>query len=159
EVNHIASFLESQFLLDPADARRLDALKLVFLRQPPSIAGIGKQLKAVLTAEQLESVGEFLVGVAVRSGHVDKKEVAALRAAYRAMGIGVTQLERQLVECRRLAKEPVEVRPTTGSPDDGEAIPPRPAFRLDPALLEKLMRETRQVASLLEAAMREEEPD
>jgi uncharacterized tellurite resistance protein B-like protein len=165
EVGRIAAFLESQFQLDPPDVRRLEALKRVFLRQHPSIGGIGKRLKAILGPEQLESVGEFLVGVAASNDRIDKKAIAALRSASKALGIDARRLERSLEESRRLEKEPVEVRPTTESPDAGEAIPPRPssgsrpAFRLDPALLEKLMHETRQVASMLDEAMQSAGPD
>ena len=162
EVDHIASFLESQFLLDPPDVRRLEALKQVFLRQHPSIGGIGKRLKAALTAEQLESVGEFLVAVAAANGAIDKKEIAALRSAYRALGLEAKALERSLDDYHRRAKKPVEVQSTTESTDAGEAIPPRQTtglrtvFKLDAALLERLMHETRQVATLLYEAMQEE---
>ena len=37
EINQVARLLESQFLLDPPDARRLDALKRVFMVRPPSL--------------------------------------------------------------------------------------------------------------------------
>ncbi|WZO96061.1 tellurite resistance TerB C-terminal domain-containing protein [Isosphaeraceae bacterium EP7] len=165
EVDHIASFLESQFLLDPPDVRRLEALKRVFLGRHPSIGGIGKRLKATLDAGQLESVGEFLVGVAASNGAIDKKEVAALRSAYRALGIAAGVLDRTLEEYSRSLKEPVEVVPATGPSAGGEAIPPRPStaakagFMLDPSVLERLMRETEQVAKLLAEAIPGDEPD
>ena len=43
EVDQVARFLESQFLLDPPDARRLEALKRVFTARPPTLAGLGKR--------------------------------------------------------------------------------------------------------------------
>ena len=165
EVDHIATFLESQFLLDPPDVRRLEGLKQVFLRQHPSISGIGKRLKAALTTAQLESVGEFLVGVANSNGTVDKKEISSLRSAYRALGIDSKALDRLLDDCRRRAKEPIEVQSATASADDGEAMPSRPAaaaqtiFKIDAALFVRLMHETRQVASLLDDAMQEDESE
>jgi uncharacterized tellurite resistance protein B-like protein len=165
EVNHIAAFLESQFLLDPPDARRLEALKRVFLRQHPTLAGIGKRLQAVLNAHQLETVGQFLVGVASANGTIEKNEVTALRKAYKALGIELKSLDRALVEYNRRSKELVEVLPPADSQTTGEAIPvressvPQPAFHLDVAVLERLMRETRQVSILIGEAMTDEESD
>jgi len=162
EVDHIASFLESQFLLDPPDVRRLEALKQVFLGQHPSLSGIGKRLKVTLSSEQLESVGQFLVGVAAANGSIEKKEVSALRSAYRALGIEAKTLDRLLEDYRRTGTEPVEVQSVTVSAATGEAIPPRPengtraVFKLDAVLLERLMSETRQVATLLDEAMQED---
>jgi hypothetical protein len=161
EIDQIARFLEAKFLLDPPDVRRLEALKRVFLKQAPSIGGIGKRLKAILSAEQLESAGEFLIGVAAAGGTIGKKEVTALRAAYRALEIDAGRLENLLAEYRRLEKEPVVVQREVVSGDDGEALPRRPSMgkgprftlRLDAALVERLMQETRQVAVLLDEAM------
>jgi hypothetical protein len=159
EVDEIAHFLETKFLLDAPEERRLEALKRVFLKQAPTIGGIGKRLKAILSAEQLESAGEFLVGVAAASGTVGGKEVTALRATYRALGIDIGRLESLLEEYRRVEKEPVEVQRETRSADKGEALPRRAAagsrftLRLDAAIVERLMQETRQVAVLLDEAM------
>ncbi len=123
EVDHIASFLESQFLLDPRDARRLEALKSLLMVQPPSITGTGKRLKAILNEFELESIGQFLFGVAAASGSVEKSEIAALRSAYRALGIDPKSLDGLLVEHVRALKEPVEVRVTEAPIRDGESIP------------------------------------
>ena len=79
EVDQVARFLESQFLLDPPDARRLEALKRVFMARPPTLAGLGKRLQTALTREQREAVGRFLTGIAAANGIIDRKEVTALR--------------------------------------------------------------------------------
>ncbi len=68
EVDQIARFLESQFLLDPPDARRLEALKRVFVARPPTLTGLGKRLQIILTKDQRESVGRFLTGIAAANG-------------------------------------------------------------------------------------------
>jgi hypothetical protein len=165
EVDHIASFLESQFLLDPQDVRRLEALKLVFLIQHPSISGIGKRLNVTLSSAQLESIGEFLVGVAASNGSIDKKEVSALRSAYRALGIEPKILDRLLEDYRRRATEPVEVQSGTSSVETGETIPhrkkmgPQAVIWLDPGLLERRKLETHQVKELLGDIMPEEDSD
>ena len=125
EVNHIASFLESQFLLDPADARRLESLKRVFLKQHPSIAGTGKRLQKIANTQQVESIGQFLFGVAAVNGSIEKAEITALRSAYRALGIDPKSLDRQLAEFARLQKEPIEVVARQEHESTGEAIPAR----------------------------------
>ena len=81
EIDQVARFLESQFLLDPPDARRLEALKRVFMARPPSLSGLGKRLQSAMTREQREAVGRFLTGIAAANGIIDRKEVTALRAA------------------------------------------------------------------------------
>ena len=161
EIDQIARFLETELRLDAPDSRRIEALKQVFLRRRPSIAGIGKRLKAILSGEQLVAVGEFLIGITTSKGTAAKKEITALRSTHRALGLDAQRLDGRLEEYRRRAKEPVEMQPATESPDAGEAIPARPqtVFRLDPALIERLMHETRQVASLLDEAMQEESAD
>ena len=125
EVDQVARFLESQFLLDPPDARRLEALKRVFTARPPTLAGLGKRLQTALSREQREAVGRFLTGIAAANGIIDRKEVTALRTAYRALDIGVDQLNSLLDEFRRSSQEPIEVERGEPSAESGEAIPAR----------------------------------
>jgi uncharacterized tellurite resistance protein B-like protein len=163
EVDQIARFLESQFLLDPPDARRLEALKRVLVASPPSITGIGKRLQATLTNKQRVAVGQFLVGIAAANGNIDRKEVSALRTAYRALDIDVDQLNKWLESSRLESQEPIEVQRGDETPARGEAIPPRThkptstGFKLDPKLLSNLMEETQKVAIMLGQAMLEHE--
>ena len=163
EVDHITRFLESQFLLDPPDARRLEALKQVLMSRTPSLTGVGKRLQAVLTVEQREAIGLFLVGVAAANGTIDRKEITALRSAYKALGVDVGILNQLLDEFRRAMREPVEVYRPTSPPQPGEAIPPRPdggaAVTLDENLLRRILGETHEVARMLGEAMREIDPD
>jgi len=162
EVDQVAHFLESQFLLDPPDARRLKALKRVFMARPPSLAGLGKRLQTALTRDQREAVGRFLTGIAAANGIIDRKEVTALRSAYRALDIGVDQLNKLLEEFRRASQEPVEIQSGEQFSEHGETIPARlqaktdSGFTLDQRLLERLMAETREVAVMLGEAMRDE---
>ena len=186
EVDHITRFLESQFLLEPADARRLEARKRVLLSCPPSIAGIGNHLRAVLTADQREGVGRFLVGVAAANGSIEKKEVTALRSAYKALDIAPDRLNDLLDEIRRgteatggtqrqnlagrantelhrAALEPVEVYRPDAPALPGEAIAPRPtpeqSFTLNEDMLKKILADTERVVALIGKAMGEAEPE
>ena len=186
EVDHIARFLESQFLLDPADARRLEARKHVLLSRPPAIAGIGGHLQAVLTEDQREGVGRFLVGVAAANGTIDKKEVTALRNAYKALGIDLGRLNQLLddirlpvvtpgeiqpsnlgnsnaTEDRRAELEPVVVYQPANEPLRGEVIPPRPetdvSFTLNDDLLRKILADTQRVVEEIGRALGETEAE
>ena len=101
----------------------------------PSLAGVGKRLKAALTVEQRELVGRFLVGIAAANGTIDRKEITALRARVQGAGRRRRAAEPAPRGVPPATKEPVEVhRPTTPA-RPGEAIPPRPngdgAIRLD----------------------------
>jgi len=162
EVDQVARFLESQFLLVPPDARRLEALKRVFMARPPSLAGLGKRLQTALTREQREAVGRLLTGIAAANGIIDRKEVTALRNAYRALDIGVDQLNTLLEESRRASQEPVEVQGADETSEQGEVIPPKPkeqergGFTLDRSLFRRIMAETEDVSVMLGKAMRNE---
>jgi hypothetical protein len=161
-VDQVARFLESQFLLDPPDSRRLEALKRVFMARPPTLAGLGKRLQTALSREQRETVGQFLTGIAAANGIIDRKEVTALRTAYRALDIGVDQLNNLLEEFRRTSQEPIEVERGETHAESGETIPARAqasrrdGFTLDESVLRRLMAETEKVAAMLGEAMREE---
>ena len=132
EVDHITRFLESQFLLDPPDARRLEALKRVLMERTPSLTGVGKRLQAVLTAGQREAVGRFLVGIAAANGTIDRKEVTALRGAYKAVGVDVELLNRLLDEFHRA---------TAGAGRGPSADGPGPSRGDDPAPDERRRRD------------------
>ncbi len=164
EVDQVARFLESQFLLDPPDARRLEALKRVFKARPPNLAGLGKRLHTALSREQREAVGRFLTGIAAANGIIDRKEYSALRSAYRALDLGVNQLNILLAEFHRSSQDPIEVERGEQFTERGETIPARAQvsrsdrIALDEGLLKRLMADTEQVAKMLGEAMREGNP-
>ena len=136
----------------------------VFQGRSPTVTGTGKRLKAALSAEQIESVGTFLVGVAASNGAIEEAEIAALRSATRALGIEPLRLDRLIAEQRRLASDPVEVSRQRGHPGGG-TNPPRAArgaraeIRLDPALLERLMDQTRRRRACSTKRCRSEQPE
>jgi uncharacterized tellurite resistance protein B-like protein len=158
EVTHIARCLESRFLLNPADARRLEALQQVFLKKTPSISRLGKRLHDALSVQEREAIGEFLVSVASATGNIHPSEVAALRSAYKALGIEVARLTQLLDDYRRASKEPVEVQPGTRRASPGEAIPepfeePSKPVILNEEILRRKFAETREVEGILAKAM------
>jgi uncharacterized tellurite resistance protein B-like protein len=149
EVNQIATFVESQFLLDRANSRRLEAFKRVCVARPPTLSGLGKVLQTQLTHEQRQAVGKFLTEIAAANGIIDRKELTALRSAYRALDIGVDELNSFVAEFRRRTLDPVEIQKGEERLDSGETIPARPepgaGIVFDARRLERIMRETQEV--------------
>jgi uncharacterized tellurite resistance protein B-like protein len=159
EVDQVARFIESQFLLAPPEVRRLEALKRVFVTRPPTLGGLGKRLQSALTHDQRESVGRFLAGIALANGIIDHKEISALKNAYRALDIGVDQLNMLIEESRRASDDPVDVARGDDCDSTGEIIPPRPQSRpsagivLDDRRLSAILAETQIVIETLGKAM------
>jgi hypothetical protein len=108
-------------------------------------------------------VGRFLVGIAAANGTIDRKEVTALRGAYKALGVDLGLLNQLLDEFHRVAREPAEVYRPTAPARPGEAIPPRKgaedSIHLDEDLLRRILGETHEVAHMLGIAMREVDPE
>ncbi len=159
EVDRIAGFLESQFRLDREDARRLQGLKSVLRKRPPPISGLGRHLQKVLNREQRESLGSFLAGIAAANGIVARKQLTALRTAYKALDIDLEHLNRSLEAIRLASLEPVEIQTGDATTEGKELIPPRrqitkrAGFHLDETRLCQIMRDTQEVGDLLRAAM------
>ncbi|MFA5206713.1 MAG: TerB N-terminal domain-containing protein, partial [Lentisphaeria bacterium] len=154
EVDQVISFLKGQFLLVPNDARRIDAYKEILVQQPPPLANLVKRLQTVLTAEHLEVVCQFLVGIAAANGSIDKQERATLRRFYTALGLPISKLDELIARLLGPIPEAVEIQQGTSSP--GEKIPApgqAPVFSLNAAELQRILQETEQVAQLLGRAL------
>ena len=109
EVDQVARFIESQFMLGPPAVRRLEALERVFAMRRPTLAGLGKRLQATLTQQEREAIGRCLTGIVTAGGITDRKEVSALKSAYRALDIGAVELNLLLQDSRRGSVDPVEL--------------------------------------------------
>lgn len=154
EVDQIISFLKGQFLLVPNDARRIDAYKEILVKQPPALSNLAKRLQSVLTADHLEVVCQFLVGVAAANGSIDKRERSTLRRFYTALGLPTSKLDDIIAKLLGPMPEAVEVQ--RGVPVPGEKIPARqeqPVFTLNAAALHTILQETEQVAQMLGDAL------
>ena len=154
EVDQIISFLKGQFLLVPNDTRRIDAYKEILIKQPPALSNLAKRLQSVLTADKLEVVCQFLVGIAEANGYLDKRERAILRRFYTALGLPISKLDDIIAKLFGPVPEAVEVQ--RGAAVPGEKIPVRPAqpvFALNAAALQTILQQTEQVAQMLGAAL------
>ena len=154
EVDQIISFLKGQFLLVPNDVRRIDAYKEILVKQPPVLTNLAKRLQSALTADHLETVCQFLVGIAVSNGSVDKRERTTLRRFYTVLGLPTSKLDEVISRLLGPVPEAVEVQHGIAVP--GEKIPGRPAqpvFTLNAAALQTILQETEQVAQMLGDAL------
>ena len=154
EVDQIIGFLKGQFLLTPNDARRIDAYKEILVKQPPAMTSLTKRLQSALTADHLETVCQFLVGIAAANGTVDKGERTTLRRFYTALGLPTSKLDDVITKLLGPVPEAVEVQRGIAIP--GEKIPgrpPQPVFTLNAAALQTILQETEQVAQLLGDAL------
>ncbi len=146
EIDGLATFIENHFTLALDDAKRIEALKILLDKSPPaSLAGLGKEIQTHLTAAHREQVGQILVGVAAADGSVGKREVSALRTAYRSLGLDSGVLDALLT--RLQAPVMPAATPSQISVEAGVAI--------DPARLAKVLGETRDVARILGEAVRD----
>lgn len=149
ELEPIALELERAFALSEDDHRRLDALMALLRARGSSVKAVGKRLLAGLTEDARKSVGRLLVAVASADGSVGEAERAALKSSYRALGLGVTELDAALDA----------LRATPAAAGDSAVAP----LVLDHAAIARIMAETKEVAQILADAMRgdvdEEEAD
>jgi uncharacterized tellurite resistance protein B-like protein len=151
EMDHIVNFLKGQFMLDPDDARSVEAYREVLTRQPPSLSGVARRIRTSLAADQLEKVGQFLVGVAAADGKLERQERNTLRKVYTALGVDLARLDELVARLQATAAAPVEVgEAVLGRP--GELIP-QPAghavLTINEDAVRDILRETEEVASLL----------
>ena len=140
-------------------------LKSVLRVRPPSVSRLGRHLQKLLNREQRESLGSFLTGIAAANGIIARKEITALRNAYKALDIDLEHLNRSLEAIRLASQDPVEIQTGDATAEGAERIPARrretkgPGFHLDENRLGQIMRDTQEVGDLLRAAMLEESLD
>ena len=87
EVVHVSLILRNQFRLSQTQARRLEAYREILVKNPPALSGIGKRIQKILSPEQREFIGHFLIGVAASNGQITKAERTTLKSVYSSMGL------------------------------------------------------------------------
>jgi uncharacterized tellurite resistance protein B-like protein len=161
EIETVERFMENQFMLSPSEKKRLEALGNILLQGPISLAGVGKRIVERLDENQRRQVGQFLIAVAAVDGVFQKSEIAALKRAYRSIGLdpqeAVHQVNRMCVETGAKVDEPVVVRRGREA-RPGEPIPAPPpvdapveraTVSLDRRAIAKILVETQAVSQLL----------
>jgi tellurite resistance protein len=147
ELGRLTSHLESQFELSTQDSCRLEHLRYLLVKSPPTDFAPAKTMQAKLTRDQRQQIGEFLVGIAAADEEISPDEVRALTTAYRQLGLARTDLDDLL--------HAVESNSQPSEPDQRSAQ----TFRLDPERISAIMAETEQVTRFLREAMRDSEAD
>lgn len=144
ELGRLSSHLETQFELSTQDTARLEHLRYLLMRRPPSEFSGARKLQKTLTADQRRMIGEFLVGIAAADDEISPEEVKALGKAYRALGLEASDLTGLLQE--------------VSIPEAGREKPKAAdeTFHLDPNRINAIMSETTRVAQFLRDALMED---
>jgi len=145
ELTLITDHLEAQFNLTPNQSKRLEQLKYLLLHSREAYTTISTLLKNRLPHAHRLLIGKFLVGIAAADQIVTRDESKALRAAYRALGLELSELDQLLV---------LHTPDDGKAPVGGEAEPQH--FRLDMEAVSNIMAETKEVASILHRVMSED---
>ncbi len=141
ELGRLSSHLEAQFDLSTQDSARLEHLRYLLTKQPPSEFSAAKTLQKTLSLKQRKLVGEFLVGIAAADEQIAPQEVKALGKAYRSLGLSAADLDELL-------------RSVTVQPDGPESQKSSPSvYSLDLNRINAIMQETLQVTQFLRDAM------
>jgi uncharacterized tellurite resistance protein B-like protein len=148
--------IDGHQILSSGERTRLHAYKEWMLTHDEGTAGLKAQLE-VMSASQVESVGEYLITIAAADGHIDREEIKMLEKLYKRLGLDPSRVVPAL---HSVSSEPVTVRPT--SPQRGYAIPisgeesntgekrdRNSPETLDLAVLERKLADTKRVSALL----------
>lgn len=152
ELGFIKHFLEGQFMLDKSEIFRLEGLKQVLIKEPPSLQGLGKKIKESLPENQTEKICQFLIGVAAADGKIDDDEIKLLKKVYKAFGLDTKKLIDFVEEARSKLDEPVIVKPSNSRKEQGEEIPERKepgGISLNAERIKEILVDTREVSKLL----------
>lgn len=160
EMRRLTQQIEAAFQLPDHERKRLEALKALLIQTGSDIGPVARKIEQSMPPLARASVGRLLVAVAAADGVIDRKELAALRKCYRALGLGPEVLDATMQELAPAAGDGmVTVQRATGRTSAGEPIP-APAevgLQLNRAAISAIMSETREVARLLADAMAVEE--
>lgn len=158
EIDHITSFIEVTFASSEDEIVRIEALKHLYISNPPSINGLGKKIRENLNKSQIEIVSEFIVSLSTTDGELHKKEEKTLKTLFKAMGVEMSELEALLQKFKERYEEPVEV--LVGTTAKGEIIQKEviePVIKLDKDIIKKTLDNTKEIANILSDIFNEDE--
>jgi len=143
EVNHLLQQVQSWTHLTPNHLRRLVAQLRLLMVVPISLASLKKKLEPIDAASK-QTLAAFMATVAQSDGVVTPEEVKMLEKVYKALG----------VEPKQVFSD-VHLVATGGAP---EAAPrsQEAGFKLDPARIAALQKDTEKVSALLSNIFQEE---
>lgn len=149
EVGHLREQVQSWTHLTPNHIRRLLAHLRLLMLQPVSLASLKKKLEP-LDAGAREAIAAFMATVAQADGAVSPVEVKMLEKVYKALGVESKKVFSNVHAAASGTKPAAAV--------DGQARKPVEAgFKLDPARIAELQRDTDRVSALLANIFKEDD--
>lgn len=147
EMSHLRRQVQAWTHLTPNHIRRLLAHLRLLMLAPASLTALKKKLEPVDSAAR-EAIAAFMATVAQSDGATSPIEVKTLEKVYKALGVESRKVFSDVHAVAAGAAPAV----ATGSAKVGGA-----GFRLDPARIAALQRDTEAVSAMLSSIFKEEE--
>lgn len=157
EEQHLEDQLETRFSLSADERMRLRAHTQWLLKNTPSFSGMKKRL-ASFNQTQRETLGKFLIDVALVDGVIDPDEVKILNRIYKLLGLDSKDL---YSHAHVAATEPVKIEdaekqaPGFGLPQKRK-IGKSEKVKLDMRVIEAKLSETAAVSAMLKNIFEED---
>ena len=147
EMGHLRAQVQSWAHLTPNHVRRLLAHLRLLMTTPASLTTLRKRLEP-LDAGAKETIATFMATVAQSDGNVSPTEVKMLEKVYKALGVEPKKVFSDVHAVAAGAK------PTAAATAKVEET----GFKLDPARIAALQKDTEAVSALLSGIFKEESP-
>ena len=147
EMGHLRAQVQSWAHLTPNHVRRLLAHLRLLMTTPASLTTLRKKLEP-LDAGAKETIAAFMATVAQSDGDVSPTEVKMLEKVYKALGVEPKKVFSDVHAVAAGAK------PTAAATAKVEET----GFKLDPARIAALQKDTEAVSALLSGIFKEESP-
>ena len=147
EMGHLRAQVQSWTHLTPNHSRRLLAHLRLLMVSPVSLSALKKKLEP-LDAAAKETIAAFTAAVAQADGTVSPAEVQLLQKVYKALGV---EPKKVFSDVHAAASGTTSAAATSVK---GEAA----GFKLDPARIAMLQKDTEAVSAILSSIFMEEEP-
>ena len=147
EMGHLRAQVQSWAHLTPNHVRRLLAHLRLLMTTPASLTTLRKKLEP-LDAGAKETIATFMATVAQSDGDVSPTEVKMLEKVYKALGVEPKKVFSDVHAVAAGAK------PTAAATAKVEET----GFKLDPARIAALQKDTEAVSALLSGIFKEESP-
>jgi uncharacterized tellurite resistance protein B-like protein len=153
EMSHLRRQVQSWTHLTPHHLRRLLAHLRLLMLAPVPLSALKKKLEP-LDAASKETIAAFMATVAQSDGEILPAEVKMLEKVYQALGI---EPKKVFSDVHAAAAGVHSTPVVSGGPGSG-ASQAVTGFKLDPARLAALQKDTEHVSALLAGIFTEEEP-
>lgn len=147
EMSHLRSQVQTWTHLTPSHIRRLLAHLRLLMTTPASLTALKKKLEP-LDAAAKETIATFMATVAQSDGTVSPTEVKMLEKVYKALGV---EPKKVFSDIHAVAAGAAPTASTATKVDET-------SFKLDPARIASLQKDTAAVSAMLSNIFKEDEP-